>query len=153
MLLSSELMGQVAAALSPRGGDGATAPVSSDAVAGGEQRRREPRVGVRSRVTIIPLTDSVAMGPFEVPVRDLSAGGIGFLHRDKIALDEQFVVLLPDGRDVLAMLCQVAYYQPLSDHSYAVGAKFVRVLRQPAAADGALSLPAQDSSGLRRAAS
>jgi hypothetical protein len=153
MLLSSELMGQVAAALRPRAAEGVTGPASSDAAASGEQRRREPRVGVRSRVTIIPLTDSVAMGPFEVPVRDFSAGGIGFLHRDKIALDEQFVVLLPDGRDVLAMLCQVAYYQPLSDHSYAVGAKFVRVLREPAAADGALVLPAPESAGLRRAAS
>jgi hypothetical protein len=139
-------MGQVAAALSPRAAQGTVASLSPASAAG--EQRREPRVGVRARVTIIPLTDR---GPFEVPVRDLSTGGIGFLSRDKVALDEQFVVLLPDGRDMLAMLCQVAYYQPLSDHSYAIGAKFVRVLRQPAAATGALSLPTSATSGLRAA--
>jgi hypothetical protein len=121
------------------------------------QRRREPRVGVRARVTIIPLTDGdgLAPGPMAVPVRDLSAGGIGFLHGEKIALDSQFVVLLPQGDDAVAVLCQVAYYQPLGDKLCAVGAKFVRVLRQPAeATEPVLSLPAQNAATApRRAAS
>jgi hypothetical protein len=124
---------------------------------GGGQRRREPRVGVRARVTIIPLTDGdgLAAGPMAVPVRDLSAGGIGFLHSAKIPLDSQFVVLLPQGNDSVAVLCQVAYYQPLGDKLCAVGAKFVRVLRQPAeATEVVISPPAQPAAVVpRRAAS
>jgi hypothetical protein len=105
------------------------------------KRRQEPRVGVRAGATIIPLTDRLAAAPFEVPVRDLSSGGIRFQHGRRIALDEQFVVLLPQGRESVAVLCQVAYYQPLSDGVYAVGAKFVRILRQPAAEADAVPLP------------
>jgi hypothetical protein len=117
------------------------APMSAPAGAVGEapeQRRREPRVGVRSRITLIPLTHGAGLGatPIRVPVRDLSAGGIGFLHSAKVDLDAQFVALLPHGRDSVAVLCQVAFYQPLGERSFAVGAKFVRVLRQPALESG-----------------
>src|SRR5688500_13371054 len=96
----------------PLPGGGALAPATPDA-----GRRREPRVGVRARVTLIPLTDGdgLAAGPMAVPVRDVSAGGIGFLHTEKVGLDSQFVVLLPQGNDSVAVLCQVAYYQPLGD--------------------------------------
>lgn len=122
----------------------------------GDQRRREPRVGLRGRVTLIPLTDSDGLSgsPLAVPVRDLSAGGIGFLHTQRVGLDTQFVALLPQGGDSLAVLCQVAYYQPLAERLFAVGAKFVRVLRQPAGVDAdeatpVLSLPAQPATARR----
>src|SRR6476659_2187915 len=74
---------------------------AATAEAPGERRRREPRVGVRSRITLIPLTHEAGLGatPIRVPVRDLSAGGIGFLHSAKVDLDAQFVALLPHGRD------------------------------------------------------
>jgi hypothetical protein len=128
-----------------------------DGASDGEQRRREPRVGVRADVTIIPLTDHLTSAPFEVPLRDLSSGGVGFLYPGRMGLDEQFVVLLPEGRESVAVLCQVAYYQPLAEGVYGVGAKFVRVLRQPAEADAdanaALPLPTQEPGVRRRAAS
>ena len=100
----------------------------------GEQRRRGPRVGVRASVTLIPLTDRQSLGPLPITatLRDLSGGGIGFFHPTRLNLDEQFVALLPHGEDSIAVLCQVAYYQPLGERAYAVGARFVRVLRQPA---------------------
>lgn len=119
------------------------------------QRRREPRVGVRGQVTLIPLSDSLQTGSFDVPLRDLSAGGVGFAHTGKMRLDEQFVVLLPQGGDSVAVLCEVAHYQPLDEGWYAVGARFVRVLRQPAAdvdRTYALPLPVQPPV-VRRAAS
>ena len=101
------------------------------------ERRRESRVGVQARVTLIPLTGdaTLAPGPVAVLLRDLSPGGIRFLHPDRVSLDEQFVVLLPHvcGNDSVAVLCHVAYYQPLAARLFAVGARFVRVLRQPAA--------------------
>ena len=129
MLLSNELVQYVSAALSAGAADPSAVPAA--ATAGAPQRRRGPRVGLRARATLIPLTDTIGLAPFDVTVRDFSAGGIGFIHRDRIALDGQFVALLPGGPDALAVLCQVAYYQPLPGHGFAVGAKFVRVLREP----------------------
>jgi hypothetical protein len=118
-----------------------------------DARRREPRVDVDARVTVIPLTDSLAVSPFEVTLRDFSPGGIGFLHTGRIALDEQFVVLLPDGGGSVAVLCQVAYYQPVAERAWSVGARFLRVLRRRET-DGATTLPlAQPAPVRRRAAS
>jgi c-di-GMP-binding flagellar brake protein YcgR len=133
MLLDDALFGQVKAALS---GEAAAPAGPATAVAG--QRRREPRVGVNATVTVIPLSDSLRIMPFEVPVRDLSAGGIGFFHTDRIGLNDQFAVLLPDGDASVAVLCEVAHYQRLAERQYAVGARFVRVLRRSTAASAPL---------------
>ena len=151
MQLDGALFEKLAAALNARNGE--AAPASSHAPDATDSRRREQRLDVRARATIIPLTDSLAAAPFDVALRDLSAGGIGFLHSERIRLGEQFVVLLPGGRDSLAILCQVSHYQPLADRLYSVGAEFTRVLRQPAP-DEALALPVvQPSAAARRAAS
>ena len=130
--------------------DGPAVPAAPAAeAAAADQRRREPRVGVRAPVTLIPLTNEAGLGatPLAVRVRDLSAGGIGFLHSEKVSLDAQFVALLPHGGDSVAVLCQVAYYQPLGERLVGVGARFVRVLRQPAGetTGPALPLPARQS--------
>ena len=132
MQLAAPLFEQIVAALhAPEGGSTPHADKASP------ERRRETRVGVDARVTLIPLTgnDTLAPGPLAVPLRDLSPGGIRFLHYSPVSLDEQFVALLPHaaGDDSVAVLCQVAYYQPLAERLFAVGARFVRVLRQPAA--------------------
>jgi hypothetical protein len=131
MQLPGALFDQIALTLT--GGATASA-VAAEPSAG--QRRREPRVAVNAPVTVIPLTDALAAAPFDVTVRDLSPGGVRFVHDERIGLDQQFVVLLPGGRESAAVLCQVAYYQPLGEREFAVGAKFVRVLRQPAPHDG-----------------
>jgi len=148
MLLDDALFGQITTALS---GDPAAQPGAATAVA--DQRRREPRVGVSARVTVIPISDSLRIMPFEVPVRDLSAGGIGFLHTDRIGLDEQFAVLLPDGRESVAVLCELAHYQQLAERQYAIGARFVRVLRRAAAPTAATLPHPAATAASRRAAS
>ncbi len=140
MQLSDGLLEHIVASLDARASAGPT-PVAVEAGQVTESRRREPRVGVAARITLIPITESLPAAPFTVPLRDLSAGGLGFLHTDRLGLDEQFVALLPDGRDAMAVLCRVAYYQPLGERLYAVGATFVRVLRQSAAAEQAAALP------------
>jgi hypothetical protein len=138
MQLDSALFEHIAAGL-----DGGAARTAD---AGG----REPRLDVDARVTLIPLSGSLAAAPFDVTLRDVSAGGIGFLHGTPLGLDEQFVVLLPG---TVAVLCQVAYYQPVADGACSVGASFLRVLRRPAA-DAAAPLPlAQPAPAERRAAS
>jgi hypothetical protein len=133
MLLDNPLFEQVTAALSAE-------PTLGAAV--GAQRRREPRVGVNAIVTVIPISDSLQIMPFEVPVRDLSAGGIGFVHSERMGLNEQFAVLLPEGAESAVVLCEVAHYQRLAERQYAIGARFVRVLRRAAApVAGATPLP------------
>src|SRR2546428_556530 len=114
---------QIVGALDAPAAEGA-AP--SAAAAADRERRREPRVGVRSKVILIPLIDGHGLGPkpVTVPLRDISAGGIGFFHSEKVGLDAQFVALLPHGIDSVAVLCQVAYYQPLGERLFAVGARF-----------------------------
>lgn len=146
MQLAGALFEQIASTLSGQPRPDVSEPAAS-------QRRREPRAQVDAKVTVIPLTDRFAPAPFQISIRDLSPGGIGFVHTDKVGLDEQFVVLLPEGRDSVAVLCQVAYYQPLAEKQYAVGARFVRVLRQPAG-EGPATIPlTQPAPIARRAAS
>jgi len=146
MLLDDALFGQITSALS---GDAAIPSASATAVA--EQRRREPRVGVNAAVTVIPISDSLRIMPFDVPVRDLSAGGIGFLHSERIGLNEQFAVLLPEGGESVVVLCEVAHYQRLAEREYAIGARFLRVLRR---ASGATTVPLPTvAPAARRAAS
>jgi len=158
--LAAPLFQQIVSALDAR--VALEARVARDEAPGGSRgtgsRRRERRVGVRASATLIPLTanDTLAAGPIVVPLRDLSAAGMGFLHTGKVELDEQFVVLLPHGAggDPVAVLCRVVYYQPLAERVFAVGAEFVRVLRQPAEDGPApLPLPVQPGGGLRRVAS
>ena len=141
MQLESALFEQIAAGLN----GGAPQPANA--------RRREPRVEVDARVTVIPLTDSLAAAPFQITLRDLSPGGIGFVHGERLALEEQFVALLPEGDGSVAVLCQVAYYQPVAERAWSFGARFLRVLRRPET-DGAATLPLTTPSPLpRRAAS
>ena len=100
------------------------------------EARQEPRVPVNLQATVIPLAfcDSI---PATVAVRDLSHAGIGFLCQEPLALDQQFVLLLPQEDDSPALLlCSVASWQPLSRDLFAIGARFLRVLR-----DAAQSLP------------
>ena len=157
MRLSDGLLEHIVASLDARAtADAADAgPAAGEPGPATESRRREQRVGVAARITLIPVTETLPAAPFTVPLRDLSAGGLGFLHTERIGLDEQFVALLPDGRDSMAVLCRVAYYQPLAERLYAVGATFVRVLRQSAAADEAAALPisARQPADARRLAS
>jgi len=151
MQLSAALFEQITESLSGHSAPTGEPSFAEPAGVDGSQRRRETRVVFRAQVTLIPLTERQSTGPIEVPVRDLSAGGIGFLHTGPITLDDQFVVLLPAGRESAAVLCEVAYYQPLADRVQTVGARFVRVLRQPLEAEASLPLPTR--APLRRAAS
>jgi hypothetical protein len=133
------------------------APPADAAEAGRAEQRSGRRVGVRARVMVLPLTEQLAALPFAVAVRDLSPGGFGFLHRRKIDLDEQFVVMLPAGPGAsVAVLCSVAYWQPVAEGVYAVGARFQRVLRRGTGEEGAgtsLAGKSADAAPGRRVAS
>ena len=127
MNLSNELFDQIVTSLAAGEATnlpGVTLPT--------REQRRGPRVtpNARTRVRLIPLTDTIAPGPIDVPLRDVSPGGVGFLFNGRIGLDEQFVMLLPSEHGQVAILCGVAYWQPVAAGAFAIGAKFTRVLRQ-----------------------
>jgi hypothetical protein len=131
MKLSTELFDQIVTSLSS--GEATTLPGVTPPT---REQRRGPRFAptAATRVRLIPLTDAVAPAPFDVPLRDVSPGGVGFLHCNRISLDEQFVLVLPSEAGEVAVLCGVAFWQPLGENLFAIGAKFNRVLRQGSAA-------------------
>lgn len=131
MLLSSDLFDQVSSGLS------AAPAASSGAVesAGRQDQRQSVRLrGEGAEATVIPLTPSASGAismPFRVQLRDISPGGVGFVHAGAVRLDQEFVILLPtSGSGPLAVMGQVAYWQPLGGALVGVGMKFSRVLRQ-----------------------
>lgn len=119
MDLSVEQFIQIVTSLKAEGKD----PAAQD-------QRRAPRQGLRARATIIPLCESSHPTALCVQVRDLSPAGVGFLHDKKMALDEQFALVLPRaGDNPSVVLCSVAFWQPLARDLYAIGARFTRILR------------------------
>ena len=136
--------------------------MESESRRGTRGQRREPRVLLCTRMTILPCPNGIEAGvgvPLSVPVRDLSRGGLRFLLPRRLPLDTQFVVLLPNLEEVLdkavvdateldavtaavtvgaqpqssphpehplAMLCSVAYWQPLAKDVFAIGGQFMQ---------------------------
>jgi hypothetical protein len=150
MNLTNDLFEQIVTTLAA--GEATTLPsvVSAPATAA-EQRRASRRFAADpgSTARLIPLTDKLAPFPFDVSVRDVSPGGVGFLHVARIPLDEQFVLLLPSQDGDVAILCAVAYWQPLAKDVFAIGARFTRVLRQGSGKQTPMPLP--DAAPVRRA--
>jgi len=69
-----------------------------DARRGPRSARRDPRVLLSTRLTILPCPQGLEQGlgaPLSVPVRDLSRGGLRFLLPRRLPLDTQFVAVLP----------------------------------------------------------
>lgn len=98
----------------------------------GERReqRRTPRTRTSLRAALMPFSDNLALEPIVAPIRDISCGGFGFLHERQVPLGEQFALVLPEESGApLVILCTVAYYQPLANDLFAIGARFSRVLR------------------------
>ena len=103
---------------------------AADLARSASDKRRRPRTGLQMQATLLPLCETPDHGPLTVQVRDLSSSGIGFLHSQKLSLDEQFALVLPREGDAPSLvLCEVAFWQPLARDLYAIGARFVRVLR------------------------
>ena len=127
MNLNAEIFEQIVTSL----GAGEVTTLPSITLDGPRDQRRATRVtaGPETVVRLIPLTDAVAPGPIDISLRDVSPGGAGFVHPTSLPLDEQFVLVLPTQEGPIAILCAVAYWQPVADNLFAIGAKFNRVLR------------------------
>jgi hypothetical protein len=95
----------------------------------GADQRREPRVGLHDRVTIVAPGKSgskpVSTG---VWVRDLSPGGIGIVHNSPLDRGTDFVVHLdgPDGESMRATY-MVQHCTPLGRRQCRIGALLKRI--------------------------
>lgn len=129
--------------------DGVVSLLGSDSAEAQGGQRRKPRVTLRERLTLLPCPEGLAgpIGPpLSVPVRNVSRGGVRFLLPRRLPLDTQFILLLPrpntyrlfptrdegaanfNADDTIAVLCAVAYWQPLGKDLFAIGAQFTHVL-------------------------
>ena len=96
------------------------------------EQRRAPRTKLKLHATLMPFSERFASDNLIAPLRDLSSGGFSFLSDRSLPLGEQFAMLLPEdasGRPIV-VLCTVAYWQPLDEQLFAIGARFCRVLRE-----------------------
>lgn len=91
------------------------------------EKRGAPRVGLRSKLTIIP---SSGASPVVTCVRDLSANGIGLVHTEAMPIGSQFTAMFA-GRvnDTLAVVYTVANCKELSKSLYSIGATVARIDR------------------------
>jgi c-di-GMP-binding flagellar brake protein YcgR len=90
------------------------------------QRRSQPRVGIRCRLKIVPVESGVARAEIEVWTRDISRGGIGMISSQSMAVGSRFVVRFPRATDMpaLAMVCTIRCCNQLSQGVFAIGAVF-----------------------------
>ena len=138
MDLSPELFEQIVAA---------TAATTTDAPSAAD--RRSPRVRTATAVAVCAWEDPRAV--LSLKVRDLSAGGIGLLYRERIPLDERLVVRLPvAGGDSVTVLGRVVYWEPLAPDLFAVGVHYDRTLTEAELADRAaeVATPSAESAGV-----
>jgi hypothetical protein len=100
------------------------------------QDRRQPRVKLSSHVSVIPWADPSAT--MNVRVRDISVGGAGIFHTDRIGLDEQIVIRFPvrDNKTVL-ILGTVVYWEPLAEKLFGIGVQFERIVDEAEISDQA----------------
>ena len=93
-------------------------------------KRREPRVGLRGKVTVVhtSMTDAPA-APASAWVRDLSPGGVGLLYPHHLAKGSIFLVRLPrhSGSAILARYT-VVHCKSAGDNLHSIGARFDRIL-------------------------
>ena len=95
-------------------------------VAEKREQRRERRIPYLGAVTISPVASpAVKLSAF---IRDLSPGGIGFVHLMQMPVGEVVVTLqLPRGRSV-AMVTQIVWCRDFEDGWFASGGKFLDAL-------------------------
>jgi PilZ domain len=91
-----------------------------------DEKRKEPRVGLSGKVFIVVPSPSTDRKPKLVAVRDLSAGGIGIIHNEKLEPGQQFNLLLKYEQIGLLkeIICTVRWSRSLGSGLYAIGAKF-----------------------------
>jgi hypothetical protein len=126
MELSRELFDQIVSKLKG-------APCTSD-------KRQKPRVGLRNRVdlTLLKTSGNPQTAHMSVAVRDLSPGGIGLLHHQKMAPDSLFAIrLLSSSVGTLVAIYKVRHCDSIDADLYRIGAELIKTCDSDADAHAA----------------
>jgi hypothetical protein len=92
-----------------------------------EADRRSPRVKLSSHLSIASWDEPET--PLSVRIRDLSQGGIGLFHSQRIGLDEKLVIRFPrNNSSDVNVLGTVVYWEPLAENLYGIGVQFDRLV-------------------------
>ena len=108
---------------------------ASEAENGGAERRVTPRIPMHNCMAIIPFREGVESERINVWIRDISAGGVGLVHGQKMHVGDRFLLeIKPVGQlqHSIHLVCSVVYCEQLSPHLFTIGGRFKRVV-----ADGA----------------
>jgi hypothetical protein len=94
-----------------------------------EQDRRQPRVKLSTYVPVISWADPSTK--FGVRIRDISVGGVGIFHSERVPLDEQLVIRFPlKGDKTVLVMGTVVYWEPLAENLFGLGLQFERIVEE-----------------------
>ena len=95
------------------------------------EKRKKPRVGLRSSLEVVPCPElgEKARPPVIVWVRDVSADGLGLVSARSVPVEMKFVVEFERfERENLRVQYRVAYCKSITRGLYSIGARVVSVL-------------------------
>jgi len=101
---------------------------SDPQIAGGTEKRRSPRVGVRMTATLV-LCSGPTPQRHDARLRDLSQEGVGVLHQQQVPKASRFFLLLDRSTGgTLKVLYQVARCDRCGDRQYLIGGRLERII-------------------------
>ena len=104
-----------------------------------QNKRHEPRVGIRAQGIVTPWTlDEVGARQTPITIRDLSRGGICILSATSMPKGTRFILrLMRTQQTALLAHYEVRYSKPLTRNLFSVGAKLVNLSDSTIEADAA----------------
>jgi hypothetical protein len=89
-------------------------------------KRRSARIGLRARVTMIPIVKGALASPIQVWCRDIAMTGIAVLVANPLKVGQQFVLQLNrEDEGPMRLLCEVTRKEKVHDDLYVIGAKYL----------------------------
>jgi len=89
-------------------------------------KRRSTRIGIRARVTMIPIVKGALASPIHVWCRDIAMTGIAVLVANPLKVGQQFVLQLTrEDEGPMRLLCEVTRKEKVHDDLYMIGAKYL----------------------------
>ena len=100
--------------------------IKGDGGKGGVERRKTPRVGLRSRVKLLPVKNGTMGTGIPVWTRDISRCGVGVMTSKRMKPGDHYVLTLPStqAEGQVVLYCTVRNCESLVRGIFAVGFSF-----------------------------